>query len=58
MKHGSGVEPVVVAVSLVEQRGLKDKMILYEGEVAICRRNPNVVLACDARGGCSPQKYA
>ncbi len=45
------VEPV--AVSLVEQRGFKDKMILYEGEVALLRRNQNVVLACDARGGCS-----
>ena len=56
MKHGSGVEPV--AVSLVEQRGLKDKMILYEGEVAIRRRIPNVVLVCDARGGCSLRKHA
>ena len=57
MKHGSGVEPVA-AVCLVEQRGLKDKMILYEGEVAIQRRIPNVGLACDARGGCSLRKHA
>ncbi len=57
MKHGSGVEPAE-AVSLVEQRGLKDKMILYEGEVAFTRRIPNVVLAYDARGGCSLRKHA
>jgi len=55
LKHGSGVEPV--AVSLVEQRGLKDKMILYEVEVAIRRRNQNV-LACDARGECSLRNHA
>ena len=57
MKHGSGVE-LVVSVSLVEQRGLKDKMILYEGDLALIRRIPNVVLACDAHGGRSLREHA